>query len=110
MNTIEIYTKDYCPYCTRARALLSAKGVSFTEIDVTHDRARQAEMTERSGRRTVPQIFIQSAHVGGYDDLSALEAAGELDRLLARDGTEREWNAQHHRLIIVGSGPATAWR
>ena len=108
MNTIEIYTKDYCPYCTRARALLSVN--PSLKSMWTHDRARQTEMMERSARCTVPQIFIQGAHIGGYDDLSALEAAGELDRLLARDGTEREQNAQHHRLIIVESGPATAWR
>lgn len=59
MDQIIVYTKNYCPFCTRAKALLSAKGASFTEIDVTHDPVLQAEMMERSARRTVPQIFIR---------------------------------------------------
>ena len=74
MDQVIIYTKDYCPYCASAKALLQDKGVSFTEIDVTYDSDLHAEMVERSGRRTVPQIFIRGVHVGGYDDLSALEA------------------------------------
>ena len=85
MPEVIIYTKDYCPYCTRAKDLLKRKGVSeFTEIDITHDEALQQEMiTKSGGRKTVPQIFIGSTHVGGFDDLSALNSAGKLDPLLA---------------------------
>jgi glutaredoxin 3 len=80
---IEIYTSPYCGYCTRAKSLLSRKGVGFKEIDVTEDGARRSEMLQRSGgRRTVPQIFIDGKHVGGCDDLYALDAAGGLDPML----------------------------
>lgn len=85
MADIEIYTKFLCPYCTRAKALLESKGVSFREIDVTMDAALRRTMMERSnGRSTVPQIFIDGHHVGGSDDLAALEARGGLDPLLGR--------------------------
>ncbi|MEO0819110.1 MAG: glutaredoxin 3 [Pseudomonadota bacterium] len=84
MSDVVIYAKDYCPFCRRAKALLAAKGVAFTEYEVTDDAARFAEMVERSGRRTVPQIFIDGRHIGGSDDLAALEARGDLDPLLAR--------------------------
>lgn len=77
-----IYLTSWCPYCARARTLLASKGVAMQEIDVEADPAQRAEMTRRSGRRTVPQIFIGERHVGGCDDLLALEAAGELDALL----------------------------
>lgn len=83
MQNVRIYTTPICPYCARAKALLSQKGVSFEEVDVYMDAAARKEMMERSGRRTVPQIFIGDHHVGGCDDLHALEAAGELDPLLA---------------------------
>jgi glutaredoxin 3 len=84
MADIIIYTKDYCPYCTKAKALLTRKKQNFREIDITHDEALQKEMIEKSGgRKTVPQIFIGSTHVGGCDDLYALDAAGKLDSLLA---------------------------
>ena len=87
MNQIEIYTTRYCPYCHAAKGLLSHKGAEFTEIDVSGDAKRRSEMVTRAnGRMTVPQIFIGSTHVGGYDDLSALERAGKLDPLLGRDG------------------------
>ena len=87
---IEIYTTRYCPYCQAAKGLLSRKGVEFTEIDVSGDAKQRSEMVTRAnGRMTVPQIFIGSAHVGGYDDLSALERAGKLDPLLGRNGA---WN------------------
>jgi glutaredoxin 3 len=91
MSNVTIYTKDYCGFSARAKALLTAKGVDFTEIDVTEDRARESEMIERSGRRTVPQVFIEDRHVGGFDDLAALDAKGELDPLLNREvkNTER---------------------
>ena len=81
---ITLYTKDYCPYCVKAKALLAQKKQVFTEIDITHDEKLQAEMMAKSGgRRTVPQIFIGDTHVGGADDLYALNAAGKLDALLA---------------------------
>jgi glutaredoxin 3 len=84
---IEIYTTRYCPYCHAAKGLLSRKGAEFTEIDVSGDAKRRSEMVTRAnGRMTVPQIFIGSTHVGGYDDLSALERGGKLDPLLGRDG------------------------
>ncbi len=77
-NDVVIYTKDYCGYCAGAKALLTQRGVAYREIDVTHDSRLQAEMIERSGRRTVPQIFIGDRHVGGFDDLAALDAAGGI--------------------------------
>lgn len=84
MPKIEIYTKFMCPYCTRAARLLSSKGVEFEDIDITLDGPRRVEMIRRAnGRTTVPQIFINDQHVGGSDDLAALEAAGKLDSLLA---------------------------
>jgi glutaredoxin 3 len=84
MKPIEVYTTNYCPYCTAAKLLLKKKGAAFTEIDVTYDQETRKKMTDRAGgRRTVPQIFIGSTHVGGSDDLHALDAAGKLDALLA---------------------------
>ena len=105
MSEILIYTKDYCGFCARAKALLTAKGADFTEIDTTQDAGLQAEMVERSGRRTVPQVFIDGRHIGGYDDLAALDAAGELDALL-RLAEPAKGEARHHRLIVLGTGPA----
>ena len=79
-----VYSQPFCGYCFAAKRLLKQKGAAFAEIDVMFDSARRTEMLERSGgRRTVPQIFIDGRHIGGYDDLSALDKAGELDRLLA---------------------------
>ncbi len=83
MAEIEVYSKFYCPFCKRAKALLASKGAAFAEIEVSDDPERFAEMVARSGRRTVPQIFIGGRHIGGSDDLAALDAAGELDPLLA---------------------------
>ncbi|HCZ48562.1 MAG TPA: glutaredoxin 3 [Gammaproteobacteria bacterium] len=80
---VTIYTGALCGYCAMAKRLLQDKGVAFTEIPVDMDPARRAEMEQRSGRRTVPQIFVGEHHVGGYDDLAALERAGRLDALLA---------------------------
>jgi glutaredoxin 3 len=81
---IVIYTTFLCGYCHRAKRLLKSKGVEFTEHDVTFDAAQRREMAELAGGvRTVPQIFIGGKHVGGSDDLAALEARGELDALLA---------------------------
>ena len=79
-----VYSQPFCGYCSAAKRLLTAKGAAFAEIDVMFEAGRRDEMIERSGgRRTVPQIFIDGRHIGGYDDLSALDKAGELDRLLA---------------------------
>ena len=84
MSKIEIYTTPTCPYCHAAKALLSDKGVDYTEITVL-DPDLRAAMTERAhGRRTVPQIFSGETHVGGYDDMAALDRAGGLDKLLAQ--------------------------
>jgi glutaredoxin 3 len=84
MAKVEIYTKFLCPYCTRAKALLKDKGVAIEEYDITMGGPKRAEMLERaSGRTTVPQIFIDGRHIGGSDDLAALDRAGGLDPLLA---------------------------
>jgi glutaredoxin 3 len=84
MPSVEIYTTRYCPYCVRAKTLLAQKGVPFTEIDVSGSVELRQSMVERAhGRMTVPQIFIGSTHVGGSEDLHALERAGKLDPLLA---------------------------
>ena len=79
---IIMYTKSWCPYCERARALLKAKGVAFKEIDIESQPEQREEMVRRSGRRTVPQIFVGSRHIGGSDDIYELDAAGGLDALL----------------------------
>lgn len=83
MATIEIYTTNVCPYCVRAKDLLKRKGQTYTEINVEDDILRAAMMQRAGGRRSVPQIFINDHHVGGCDDLYALEKAGKLDGLLA---------------------------
>ena len=84
MQPVEIYTKPTCGFCFAAKRLLSNKGVSFSEVDVMRAPERRQEMLQRSnGRHTVPQIFVGETHVGGFDDLSALERAGKLDALLA---------------------------
>jgi glutaredoxin 3 len=84
MAAVTIYTTPICPYCLRAKRLLQQKGAAFTEIDVSGDWAAREALVERSGgRQTVPQIWIGSRHVGGCDDLFALERAGQLDGLLA---------------------------
>ncbi len=83
MKTIEIYTKPYCPYCHRAKALLDAKGLSYTEFDVSRDADKLAEMLERSQRRTVPQIFIGEQHIGGSDELMKADKSGLLSKVLA---------------------------
>ncbi len=83
MTTVTMYATGWCPYCTRARQLLAAKGVTVDEIDIEARPDQRAVMMERSGRRTVPQIFIGDRHIGGCDDLHALDAAGGLDPLIA---------------------------
>ena len=83
MPSIEIYTTRTCPFCIRAKSLLDQKGVSYSEIDVGADPAKRSAMTQRAnGKRSVPQIFVGSTHVGGCDDLYALERVGKLDPLL----------------------------
>jgi len=84
MAKVEIYTKMLCPYCSRALRLLASKGVNFEEIDITLGGPKRVEMIQRAqGRTTVPQIFINDRHIGGSDDLAALDAQGGLDPLLA---------------------------
>jgi glutaredoxin 3 len=78
-----IYSQMFCGYCSAARSLLEKKGVSYEEVDITMNPQVRRELQQRTGRHTVPQIFIGDRHVGGYDDMAALDAAGELDPLLA---------------------------
>jgi glutaredoxin 3 len=84
MAKIEIYTTPFCGYCARAKGLLDKKGAPYEEMDVMMDEKKRAEMRERSKRSTVPQIFINGQHIGGSDELAALEQAGKLDPLLAQ--------------------------
>ncbi|MCA0304826.1 MAG: glutaredoxin 3 [Proteobacteria bacterium] len=86
MAKIEIYTSPFCGYCARAKALLDSKGASYDEMDVMMDDKKRSEMRERSKRTTVPQIFINGQHIGGSDELAALESQGKLDPLLAQPG------------------------
>ena len=82
VKSVKIYTTPYCPYCVRAKRLLERKGVAYEEIDVASDDEARIALAERTGLRTVPQIFIGEEHVGGSDDLHALEQQGRLDALL----------------------------
>jgi glutaredoxin 3 len=84
MAEVKLYTTGYCPYCHAARALLEGKKVPFTEIDVTGDHEARARLARETGRRTVPQVFIDGEPIGGYDELSALDRAGRLDEMLHR--------------------------
>ena len=86
MAKIEMYTTQWCGYCARARALFEKKGVAFEEVDVMEDEGKRAEMRSRTNRTSVPQIFINGQHIGGSDELSALEQQGKLDALLAQPG------------------------
>jgi len=85
MACIKIYTTSNCPYCTRAKSLLDRKNIIYQEIDVAHDNALREAMILSSGRRTVPQIFIDGQAIGGCDDLHALDAGGNLDKMLRKD-------------------------
>ena len=88
MARVEVYSTLFCPYCARAKSLLERKGVDFVNIDVIEDTSKRNEMVQRSGgRQTVPQIFIDGEHVGGSDDLYALERAGKLDAKLGIAGS-----------------------
>jgi glutaredoxin 3 len=87
MAEVELYTTMWCPYCSRARALLDRKGVTYTDIDIIEHPERRAEMLRRAGGRTsVPQIFIDGEHIGGSDELAALDRAGKLDAKLGGKG------------------------
>jgi len=83
MSKIQIYTTNWCPYCNAAKSLLDDKGVAYDEIDVTEPSLRDAMIERSHGRRTVPQIFVGDTHVGGYNEMAALERRGQLDPLLA---------------------------
>jgi glutaredoxin 3 len=85
---IDLYSSRWCGFCMRAKMLLDSKGVEYNEIDVDQDSALRAQMMQRSSRRTVPQIFIDEVHVGGCDDLYALERSGQLDELLAKNSND----------------------
>ena len=104
MNKVEIYSKEWCPYCAKAKSLLKTKGIDYQEIDVTNDTEREEEMIQRSQRRTVPQIFIDDESIGGYDDLAQLNATGLLDQKL---GLETQ-QALHeiYDVAVLGAGPA----
>src|SRR5262249_32896168 len=104
MPEITMYTKSWCPYCDRAKRLLESKGQTWTEIDVESSPEKRDEMIARSQRRAGPQIFVGDRHVGGFDDLAALERSGELDSLLGL--RPRGAASEHRRLVIVGGGPA----
>jgi thioredoxin reductase (NADPH) len=104
MPSILMYTRPGCPYCDRAKSLLASKGQTWTEVDIAVEPTRRAEMVERSGRSSVPQIWIGDRHVGGFDDLAALERRGELDELVGRERSHAD--VEHARVLIVGSGPA----
>jgi glutaredoxin 3 len=86
MAKIEMYTTPFCGYCARAKSLLEKKGAAYEEVDVMMDEKKRTEMRERARRSTVPQIFINGQHIGGSDELAALERAGTLDAMLAQPG------------------------
>ena len=105
MASIVMYKTSWCPYCDRAKNLLTQKGQTWSEIDIEESPDKRAEMIERTGRTSVPQIFVGDVHVGGFDELAALDKAGKLDALLGVKKAE-ERPAEHVKLLIVGSGPA----
>ena len=86
MAKVQIYSKQQCPYCVRAKNLLSKKGVTFEEIDVENDEARRAWLVEATGQRTVPQVFVDGRPLGGFSDIDALDRAGKLDPILRGEG------------------------
>ncbi len=87
MKNVEVYSKEQCPFCERAKSLLQSKGIAYQEIDITDDEARTIEMMQRSQQRTVPQIFIDNEAIGGYHQLVRLNAQGVLNRKLALEET-----------------------
>ena len=86
MANVEMYTTPFCGYCARAKSLLEKKGAAYEEVDVMMDDKKRTEMRARAKRSTVPQIFINGQHIGGSDELAALEQAGKLDAMLAQPG------------------------
>ncbi len=104
MSDVVVYSKDWCPYCAKAKSLLKSKNLAYDEVDVTSDYALQQEMIDRSGRRTVPQIFIRGESIGGYDDLALLNSTGQLDVLLGIAGAPQPMKA--YDVVVVGAGPA----
>ena len=107
MTEIVMYTTTYCPYCVSAKSLLGSKGVSWHEINLDDQPHLRAEMLEKSGgRRTVPQIFVNGQGLGGFDDIAALEHQGQLDEILGLGESAVDTRTEHHRVIILGSGPA----
>ena len=101
---VQIYSKEWCPYCAKAKALLRSKQLKYEEINVTSDAKAEQEMISRSQRRTVPQIFIDDRSIGGYDDLSQLNATGELDQLLNIKSSIDL--TKIYDVVIIGAGPA----
>ena len=104
MKKVEVYSKEWCPYCAKAKSLLKSKNIDYVEIDITNDVAHEEEMVERSQRRTVPQIFIQDESIGGYDDLAHLNSTGALNQKLGLDSQQ----ALHeiYDVAVLGAGPA----
>jgi GrxC family glutaredoxin len=102
MNKVAIYAKSWCPFCARAKSLLQSRQLAYTEIDITTDELREQEMIERSGRLSVPQIFISGEGIGGSDDLVSQNASGELDRLLGL-AADIDFDSLHD---VVDAGPA----
>ena len=100
---IEVYSKDWCPYCKKAKAFLKSKGLNFEEIDI-NEGDNYEEMQKRTGNKTVPQIILNDQSLGGYDDLIALEKKGEFNQLLGRD--TKDFSTKEWELIILGAGPA----
>lgn len=88
MNAVTVYSKDWCPYCKAAKQLLNQKGIDFDEIDITNDLAREGEMRKRTGRTSVPQIYVGDVHVGGFDDLTHSSRTGELALLLESESAQ----------------------
>ncbi len=104
MSKIEIYSKEWCPYCTKAKALLRSKELDYEELDITSDAEGEQEMINLSQRRTVPQIFIDKQSIGGYDDLAQLNATGALDQLLNIESSIDLTKV--YDVVIIGAGPA----
>ena len=102
--TIEIYTKDWCPYCSKAKSLLKSKQLDYQEIDITSDLALEQEMVNRANRQSVPQVFIDGQSIGGYDDLAQMNATGKLDQLLGIKATTGP--RKIYDVAIIGAGPA----
>jgi len=103
-SKIEIYTKEWCPYCRRAKAMLRSLNLEYTDYDITNDKELYEEMVERSGKKTIPQIFIDSENIGGYDALIEKISSGELDHLIDFEIPECEGNVWD--LTVIGAGPA----